>query len=68
MEIYESSVLQNDMLTKKNPKKMHVNLIKYQAENYPVLLGWNLISTCNRKVKSLSAGRVEISFRQAGIM
>ena len=33
MEIYESSVLSNDMLTKKNPKKMHANLIKYQVEN-----------------------------------
>ena len=68
MEIYESSVLQNDMLTNKNPKKMHANLIKYQAENCPALPGRILISTCNRMVKSASAGRVEISSRQTGIM
>ena len=47
---------------------MHANLIKYQVENCPALLGQNLISTCNRGVKSVSAGRVEISSRQAGIM
>ena len=34
----------------------------------PALPGQNLISTCNRRVKSVSAGRVEISSRQAGIM
>ena len=33
---------------------MHVNLIKYQAENYPALSVRNLISTCNRRVKSIS--------------
>ena len=49
MEIYESSVLSNDMLTKKNLKKMHANLIKYQVENRPALPGRNLISTSNRK-------------------
>ena len=49
---------------KKNPKKMHANLIKYQVENCPTLPGRNLISTCNRRVKSASAVRVEISFRQ----
>ena len=54
------------MLTKKNPKKMHVNLIKYQVENCLALLGRNLISTCNRRVKSVSSGQVEISSRQAG--
>ena len=58
----------NDMLAKKNPKKMYVNLIKYQVENYPALPGRNVISTCNRRVKSVSAGRVEILSRQAGIM
>ena len=68
MKIYESSILQNDMLTKKNPKKMHGNLIKYQVENYPALRGRNLISACNRRVKSVSAGRVEISSWQARIM
>ena len=67
MEIYESSVLLNGMLTKKNPQKIHANLIKYQVENYPVLPGRNLISTCNHRVKSVSAGRVEISSREAGI-
>ena len=68
MEIYESSILQNEQLTKKNPKKMHANLIKYQVENCPALPGRNLISTCNRRVKSVSDGRVEISSQQAGIM
>ena len=68
MEIYESSVLQNDMLTTKNPRKMHANLIKYQVQNCPALPGRNLISTCNCRVKSVSAGRVEVSSRQAGIM
>ena len=66
MEIYESSVLQNDMVTKKNPTRMHANLINYQVENCPALPGRNLISTCNRKVKSVSGGRVEISSQQAG--
>ena len=47
---------------------MHVNLIKYKVENWPALPGRNLISTCNRKMKSVSAGRVEISSRKAGIM
>ena len=31
-------------------------------------LAQNLISTCNRRVKSVLAGRIEISSRQAGIM
>ena len=56
------------MLTKKNPKKMRANLIKHQVESYPALPGRNLISTCNRKVKSVPVGRVEVSSRQAGIM
>ena len=68
MEIYESSVLQNDMLTKKNPKKVHADLIKYQVENGPTLPGRNSISKCNRRVQSVSVGRVEISSRQARIM
>ena len=53
---------------KEKPKKVNANLIKYQVENCPVLPGRNLISTCNRRVKSVSAGRIEISPRQAGIM
>ena len=56
------------MLIKKNPKKMHAKLIKYQVENCPALPGRNLIFTCNHRVKSVLAGRVEISSRQAGIM
>ena len=52
----------------KNQKKMHVNLIKYQVVNCPALPGRNLISTCNPRVKFVSAGRIEISSRQAGIM
>ena len=56
------------MLTKKNPKKMHANLIEYQVENCPALIERNLISTCNRKVKSVSDGRVEFLSRQAEIM
>ena len=58
----------NLWILKKNLKKMHVNLIKYQVENCPVMPGRNLISTCNCSVKSVSAERVEISSRQAGIM
>ena len=68
MEIYESSVLSIDMLTKKNPMKMHANLIKYQVENCPALPGQNLIFTCNRRVKPVSAAQIEISSRQAGVM
>ena len=56
------------MLTKKNPKKVRANLIKYRVENYPALPGRNLISTCNRRIKFISAGQVEISSRQAEIM
>ena len=55
-------------VTKKSLKKVYANLIKYQAENCPVLPVWNLIFTCNRRVKSVSAWQVEISSRQAGIM
>ena len=44
------------------------NIIKQQVENCQVLPGRNLISTCNREVKSVSTGRVEISSRQSGIM
>ena len=49
------------MFIKKNLKKMHANLNKYLVENCPALLGQNLISTCNRRVKPVLAGRVEIS-------
>ena len=68
MEIYESYVLWNDMVIKKNPREMHAKLIKYQVENCPALPGRNLIFTCNHRVKSVSAGRIEISSRQAEIM
>ena len=54
------------MLIKKNPRKMHAKLIKNQVGNCSALPGRNLIFTCNHRVKSVSAGRVEISFRQAG--
>ena len=53
------------MLIKKNPKKIHANLIKCQVENCPTLPGRNLITTCNRRVTSVSAGRIEISSLQA---
>ena len=53
------------MLRKKNPKKTHANLIKYLVENCPASPGRNLISSCNGTVKSVSAGRVEISSWQA---
>ena len=39
MEIYKSLVLENDMFTKKNPKKINANLIKYQVENRPAFPG-----------------------------
>ena len=41
---------------------------KYQVENCPILPGRNLISTCNRRVKSISDARVQFLSRQAGIM
>ena len=47
-------------LQRKIQRKCMQNLIKYQVENCPTLPWWNLISTCNRRVKSLSAGRGEI--------
>ena len=56
------------MLRKKNPKKLHTNLNKYQVENCPALQGRNLISTCNRRVRFVPAGQGEISSRQTGIM
>ena len=43
-------------------------IFKYQVENSPALPGRNLISTCNGRVKTVSAGRVEISSWQAEIM
>ena len=55
------------MLTKKRPNRMHANLIKHQVENWPALPGRNLITTCNRRVKSVSAGRLENSSLQVGI-
>ena len=68
MDIYESSVLYTDILAEKDPKKMHANLIKNEVENCLALSERNLISTCNRRVKSVSNGRVDISSWQAGIM
>ena len=56
------------MFTKKNSKKLHTNLSKCQVENCPALPGRNLISTCNRRVRSVPAGRGEISSRQTGMM
>ena len=56
------------MVIKKNPREMHAKLIKYQVENCPALPGRNLVFTCNHRVKSVSAGRIEISSRQAEIM
>ena len=47
-------------IIKKNVKKYCTNLNKNQVENCPALPGWNLISLCNRRVKSATAGRVEI--------
>ena len=54
------------MLTKKNSKKMHANLNKYQVQNWPALPGRNVTSTCNRRVKSFPTGRVAISSQQTG--
>ena len=45
---------------------MYTNLNHYQMENCPALLGRNLIPPCNRRVKSVPAGWVEISSRLAG--
>ena len=50
------------------PKENACKSNQYQVENCPALPGRNLISTCNRRVKSVSAERVEISSRQSGIM
>ena len=55
------------MVTKKNSKKLHTNLNKCQVENCPALPERNLISTCNRRVRSGTAGRGEISFRDRAI-
>ena len=56
------------MLTKKNSKKMYTNLTKCQVEDCPALPAQNLIFTCNIRVKSVPAGRVEILSRQTGIV
>ena len=47
---------------------MCTNPYKYQVENCPALSRRSLIFSCNRMVKYVSARRVEISFRQTGIM
>ena len=39
-----------------------------QVENYPALPGLKLISTCNRRVRSVPAGRGEILSRQTRMM
>ena len=51
-------------LQRKIQRKMHTNQNKCQVENCPALPGRSLISTCNRRMKSVTAGRVEISFQQ----
>ena len=68
MEIYGFSISSTDMVTKKNSKKLHTNLNKCQVENSPALPGRNLISTRNRRVRSVPAGRDEVSLRQTEIM
>ena len=50
---------------KKKSKEKVCKSNQYQVENCPALPGWNLISTCNRRVKFVSAGRDEISTRLA---
>ena len=52
-------------LQKKKSKEKVCKSNQYQLENCPALPGQNSISTCNRKVKSVSAGRDEISIRLA---
>ena len=47
---------------------MYTNLTKCQVEDCPALPGQNLIFTCNIRVKSVPAGRVEILSRQTGIV
>ena len=45
-------------------RKIQRNFI--QVQNYPALSGRNLISTCNRRVKYVPAGRGEISSPEPG--
>ena len=47
----------NICLQRKIKEKMYTNLNKYQVENCLALPGRNLISLCNRMVKSVPAGR-----------
>ena len=54
--------------TRKIQRKMHTNQNKCQVDNCPALPRRSLISTCNRRMKSVTAGRVEISSRQTEIM
>ena len=49
-------------------RKMHTNLNKCQVESCPALPGRYLISTCKRRVESVPAGRVKVSFRQTRTM
>ena len=44
-------------------KKMQANLNKYQVENCPAFPERNFIPPCKRRVKSVAAGRTEISSR-----
>ena len=54
-------------MVQKKKKKMSKNLNKYLVENCPTLSGLNLIPPYNRRVKSVQAGREEISSRQTEI-
>ena len=49
-------------------RKMHTNPNKCEVENCRAFPGRNLTSTCNHRVKSVPARRVEFSSRQTGIM
>ena len=56
MEINGFLISKTDMVTKKNSKKLHTNRNKCQVEKCPALSRWNLISTCNCRVRSVLAG------------
>ena len=68
MEIYRFSILLTEIVTKKNSNKLHTSLNKCHVENCPASPGRNLISTCSRRVRSVPAGRGEVSSWQTGIM
>ena len=52
----------------RKPGSCNHHLNKCQVENCAALPGRNLISTCNRRVRSVAAWRGEISSWQTGIM